>query len=65
MIMIGYNEVMAMNVDQCKIMLSYAMCLGCYASYVLCVNEVMQVMQVICYMFMMLCKLCKSYATCS
>ena len=66
MIMIGYNEVMAMNVDQCKIMLSYAMCLWCYASYasyVLCVCDVMQVMQVMCYVFMMLCKLCKLYAT--
>ena len=55
MIMIVYNEVMAMNVDQCKL---YAMWLWCYASYMLCVHDVMQVMQVICYMFMMLCKLC-------
>ena len=42
MIMIGYNEVMSMNVDQCKIMLSYAMCLWCYASYashMLCVHD--------------------------
>ena len=50
MIMIGYNEVMAMNVDQCKL---------CY--HMLCVHDVMQV---ICYVFMMLCKLCKSYAMC-
>ena len=43
MIMIGYNEVMAMNVDQCKL---------CY--HMLCVHDVMQVMQVICYMIMMI-----------
>ena len=54
MIIIGYNEVMAMNVDQCKL---YAMCLWCYASYasiMLCDHDVMQVMQVLGYVFMML-----------
>ena len=49
--MIGCNEVMVMNVDQCKL---------CY--HMLCVHDVMQV---ICYVFMMLCKLCKWYAMCS
>ena len=75
MIMIGYNEVMAMNVDQCKLCyhmlcvhtVSYAslMLYACYASHMLCVHDVMKVMQVICYVFMMLCKLCKSYDMCS
>ena len=40
-----------------QVMLSYAMCSWCYASYashMLCVHDVMQVMQVICYEFMML-----------
>jgi len=54
MIMIGYNEVMAMNVDQCKLCKSYATCSWCYASYASYMLHDHDVMQVLGYVFMML-----------
>ena len=39
MIMIGYNEVMAMFVDQCKFSVMYAMCLCKF--YAICVHDIL------------------------